>query len=260
MTWTSIDVRAQVNVSQIANLVDHLDDDLFDAALLDVLHDMAPVAEVNGFSYGDRERAPTPVGWHGARAGTALRVDRYTRGFHRLDPTLNSLPRIGGKAETLLHLLSAESVGNDVYRKTCFEDPAFSQKISIAHGSSDGGWTIMNVYLGEPCTNATPIGNVVAFGAIVAPFLRRRARARGVSGTDALPERADDRIARRLQRRFPTLTERERRVCALTMIGKSSGEIASALGIRPGTVLTYRRRAYDRLGISSAASLVAELL
>ena len=43
----------------------------------------------------------------------------------------------------------------------------------------------------------------------------------------------------------------------MTMIGKSPGEIAAALGIRQGTVITYRRRAYGRLGISMAASLDA---
>jgi DNA-binding CsgD family transcriptional regulator len=260
MAWTSISARAQVDASQIARLVHHQDDDLFDSALLDMLHDIAPVAEVNGFSYAERDRDPKPVGWHGWRGGTALRVDRYTRGFHRFDPTLHSLPNARRNQETLIHLLTAESVGNDAYRKTCFEDPSFSQKISIAHGDEEGDWTILNVYFGEPCSSPGTIQKVIAFGALVSPFLRRRAKSLDPKRPQPGSERVDDRLARRLQRRFPTLTERERSVCALTMIGKSSGEIATTLGIKPGTVLTYRRRAYERLGISSAASLVAEIL
>lgn len=259
MSWTSIAARTHVDVRQLVALVDHVDDDLFDATLLDMLDEIAPVAEVNGFAFTERDRNPRPVGWHGARAGTALRVDRYARGFHRFDPTLHSLPSARKGRETLVDLLTADSVGNDAYRKTCFEDPSFSQKISIAHGDGTD-WTIMNVYFGEPCTSADTIEQVVNLGLLVAPFLRRRAKSLELRRRDHGLERPDDRLARRLQRRFPSLTERERKVCALTMMGKSSGEIALALGIKPGTVLTYRRRAYERLGISSAASLVAEIL
>jgi DNA-binding CsgD family transcriptional regulator len=257
MAWMSIAPRTAIEARQVAMLVDHLDDDLFDATLLDMFHEIAPVAEVNGFSLEDQTRDPRPVGWCGLRAGTARRVERYTQGFYRLDPTLQSLPATRQRRDTLVHILAAESVGNDVYRRTCFEEPSFSQKVSIAQGGCNDPWTIMNIYFGEPCSRSSTIQQVVDFGLLVAPFLRRRA---AFPSAIKSMERVDDRLDRRLQRRFPLLTPRERRVCALTMIGKSSGEIATTLGIRPGTVLTYRRRAYERLGVSSAAALVAEIL
>lgn len=166
MSWTSMAALTHVDQKQLTALVDHVDDDRFDAILLDMLDDIAPVAEVNSFSFAERDRKPTPVGWHGTRAGTALRMDRYTRGFHRFDPTLHSLPTARKGRETLVDLLVADSVSNDAYRKTCFEDPSFSQKISIACG--DGGhWTIMNVYFGEPCTSSVTIQQVVDLGLVV---------------------------------------------------------------------------------------------
>ena len=260
MAWTSIPAPALVDASQIAALVDHLEDDRFDAILLDMLCKMAPVAEVNRFFYALGDTDPQPVGWCGRRAGTANRVRRYAGGFHRFDPTLHSLPTPNGLGVTLVDLLMADTVGIDSYRRICFEEPALSQKISIAHADGGGEWTILNVYLGDQSAGPSTVQRVTAFGSLLAPFLRRRGRGLGI-GQPGLPgAKADDRVAWRLRQRFPMLTERERRVCALTMIGKSSGEIASALGIKPGTVLTYRRRAYERLGISSAASLVPEIL
>lgn len=260
MAWSSIAAPALVDGSQIGALVEHLEDDRFDAVLLEILGAMGPVSEVNCFAYADGDLDPRPVSWHGRRAGTANRVDRYARSFHRFDPTLHSLPRAATGRQTLVNVLAARNVGNGIYRRTCFEDPSLSQKISIAHPGDGAEWTILNIYLAEQGAGQAEFERMAAFGSLVAPFVRRRGRAlRGAR--DARPAGPGDRgVASRLRQRFPSLTERERNVCALTMIGKSSGEIAVILGIKPGTVLTYRRRAYDRLGISSAAALVPEIL
>lgn len=260
MAWKSICAGAYVDASYIARLVDHVEDDRFDQTLLDILQEKGPAAEVNGFFYARCNRDPQPVSWCGRPAGTGIRIDRYAREYHRFDPTLHSLPRGGAFGTMLVNELLADSIGDATYRRTCFEMPAFSQKISVAHADAGGEWTILNIYLNEQGVGRDAIQRLAAFGSLVAPFLRRHGRRIGATRPDGCSEPVDERVARKLQLRFPVLTERERRVCALTMIGKTSGEIALALGIRPATVITYRRRAYERLGVSSAASLVGEIL
>jgi DNA-binding CsgD family transcriptional regulator len=260
MAWKSICAGAYVDASQVARLVDQVDDDRFDETLLDILQEKGPAAEVNGFFYAPCNRDPRPVSWCGRPAGTALRVDRYASGYHRFDPTLHSLPLAHAPGLTLVDELRADTIGDGTYRRTCFEKPAFSRKISVAHGDAGGEWTVLNIYLGEHGVGEDTVERLAAFGSLVAPFLRRRGRRIGAMRPDRSDGGADERVGQRLRLRFPTLTERERHVCALTMIGKSSGEIAAALGIKPATVITYRRRAYERLGVSSAASLVAEIL
>ena len=259
MAWKSIRASAYVDASHIAQLVDHVEDDLFDEALLDILQEKGPAAEVNGFLYAPCNRDPRPVSWCGRPAGTALRVERYSRGYHRFDPTLHSLPRADALGVTLVDELAADKIGDAIYRRTCFEKPAFSRKISVAHAEGDGEWTILNMYLSEHGVGEDTVQQLAAFGSVVAPFLRRRGRRVGATRPDR-DEPAAKRVGRKLQLRFPMLTERERHVCALTMVGKTSGEIATALGIRPATVITYRRRAYERLGVSSAAALISEIL
>lgn len=51
------------------------------------------------------------------------------------------------------------------------------------------------------------------------------------------------------------LTERERKVCALALAGVSIEGSAYELGIKKSSVITYRKRAYARLGISSLNEL-----
>jgi DNA-binding CsgD family transcriptional regulator len=260
MLWTSISSHGQADAGRIAALVDHIEDEQFDVVLLELLNEIAPVAEVTGFLMNEHNRNPKPVGWCGTRVGTASRVDRYVRDFHRFDPTLQSLPCPTTRGTSFTGLLAAETLANDVYRNTCFGEPSFSQKISIAYGRKGEDWAILNMYFSVPCAVGPAMDEIVRFGALVAPFLHRRSRTLHANDRESNCDKADVRIARRLGERFPQLTARERTVCALTMIGKSSGEIASALGVSAGTVLTYRRRAYERLGVSNAASLVADLI
>jgi DNA-binding CsgD family transcriptional regulator len=51
------------------------------------------------------------------------------------------------------------------------------------------------------------------------------------------------------------LTVRERKVCALALAGVSIEGSAYELGIKKSSIITYRKRAYARLGISSLNEL-----
>jgi DNA-binding CsgD family transcriptional regulator len=54
---------------------------------------------------------------------------------------------------------------------------------------------------------------------------------------------------------FATLTGREKDVCLRILSGLSSEAIASELGISLHSALTYRKRAYEKLGISAQNEL-----
>ena len=60
------------------------------------------------------------------------------------------------------------------------------------------------------------------------------------------PRRSIEKIEQRLGSIFYSLTGRERAVCARTMVGMTAEAIALELGISISSVLTYRRRAYER--------------
>nr|WP_321442865.1 helix-turn-helix transcriptional regulator [uncultured Cohaesibacter sp.] len=52
-----------------------------------------------------------------------------------------------------------------------------------------------------------------------------------------------------------SLSEREREVCRGILSGKKAERIAADMDVAPSTVVTYRKRAYEKLGISSRTSL-----
>ncbi len=69
-----------------------------------------------------------------------------------------------------------------------------------------------------------------------------------------------EELERRFAERFPALTPRERQVCARAAIGISVEGAALDLGIGAASILTYRRRAYLRLNVSSAYELARLVL
>jgi DNA-binding CsgD family transcriptional regulator len=69
-----------------------------------------------------------------------------------------------------------------------------------------------------------------------------------------------EELEQRFASRYPALTPRERQVCARAAIGVSVEGAALDLGIGISSVLTYRKRAYHRLGISSAYELARLVL
>jgi DNA-binding CsgD family transcriptional regulator len=59
---------------------------------------------------------------------------------------------------------------------------------------------------------------------------------------------------------FKCLTGREKEVCLRILSGYSSEAISADLGVSIHSTLTYRRRAYDKLSISSQNELFAIVL
>ncbi|MEZ5716382.1 MAG: helix-turn-helix transcriptional regulator [Paracoccaceae bacterium] len=53
------------------------------------------------------------------------------------------------------------------------------------------------------------------------------------------------------------LSARERAVCLGILSGRTAEQIAGDLDLAPSTVVTYRKRAYDKLGVGSRAGLFA---
>ena len=92
-----------------------------------------------------------------------------------------------------------------------------------------------------------------SFAKLLMPLVRRHECLTGVTrmrGPQAIEE-----IERRFGRRFPALSPRERQACARAVIGLTAEGAALELGIALSSVLTYRKRAFRRLGVTSAAEL-----
>jgi two-component system nitrate/nitrite response regulator NarL len=84
-----------------------------------------------------------------------------------------------------------------------------------------------------------------------------------IAGETVLSPGLEQRLARQINRRegqCSNLSAREQEIVTLIADGLSSGAIGERLHLSEGTVKTYTRRAYDKLGVSSRGAAIAEAM
>ncbi|MDG5487782.1 helix-turn-helix transcriptional regulator [Sphingomonas sp. BGYR3] len=259
MNWTQLPTTAVVDGRSLEMLVDHVDHGSFDTALLDFLSQSdVSVGEVCGIGMVCGARAEA-VGWAGRRADAGLRAQALAQRFSGRDPLLCALPAQGDPNHRLVGTLRVGALKDQDHRWLCFDQPDFRMRISVAT-AQDKGWAIFNIYLAESDATEAQLLHLASLASLAIPLIRRHSGWQNRS-VDAIPgKNTAEHLVSLLGRRFPSLTQRERHVCAMTVMGKDSSTIASQLAITRNTVLTYRRRAYERLGVSSASALLVELV
>jgi len=230
----------------------------FASELLAALNLSVPVDHVCLMRVVDRARPPVleSASWRG---GTHVaEVQRaYLAGLYRFDPNL-SLPAGAGVA---VKHLRRDAIAHAGYRETCFQRAGLLERLSVA-ANGDGGLVLLNLYRLD-ASGPFAAGEVSAIEEL-SPLLAALAQKHvGALGMLLRSRDRGDRIAglaARLHALDGRLTARERDVLARVMLGVSSEGIALDLGIGLNTVLTYRKRAYARLGVSSQAELFSRCL
>jgi DNA-binding CsgD family transcriptional regulator len=258
MKWIPISQTITVNVTQLSQIINCIGSNDFDQAMLDIVNIVAPVLEVSGFVFNS-DAEPFVAGWTGVRADAAVRAERYVHRYHHYDPVFKNLPDDATPGNIYAQTLHIRSVNHEGYRWLFFEEPNFRSEMSIVR-RTELGWDIMKYYLEEDYLLPRTVIQLGELTALLIPIAERHTlNSEGRIRKESRP-RAQERLISRLGNRFPTLTPRERQVCAQTILGASAQMIAETLDISPNTVMTYRRRAYKRLGVSSANELVKELI
>ncbi len=243
--------RGAGHVDEVAGaLIEAIGSTDLDARLLAIADGLIGVDEIFAYAHS-LGHAPNLI-LSRARSGQAstwpaLYLDR----FYRLDPLLTQMSPTG--PEYVILQVSAWDIVDADYRRECFDKPRFAEKLSYAARTGDS-WTVLSLYRRYD-RQTVDAQALAAFSALALPVLRKHAE---LTAEARLPPIV--RLLARLQRRHPELSIRENEVCVRTLLGQTAIDIGDHLGIQPSTVLTYRRRAYERIGVSSAAQLVAGLL
>lgn len=212
------------------------------------------VKEVFAYRLGTACERPSMLLSSSGIQGCDRRVGCWLSHFHALDP-LRSDHGSADTGQAFSRRVSASDIGDPIYRAICFDDPQFIDKLSFAwHARAQS--LVLNFYRGPGSGNEVG-GPLATLASIVLAVLAGPGRACPIDSSQQ-PDVAW--IETRMAHGFPQLSLREREVCARTLAGWSARAIAAALGIRAGTVLTYRQRAYARLGFSRAADFLSRLL
>ncbi|UWU78703.1 helix-turn-helix transcriptional regulator [Bradyrhizobium huanghuaihaiense] len=177
----------------------------------------------------------------------------YAGQFHESDPNRDALFEGEGGAPIMLPTFAPRMYGAR-YRKIFFQDSGIVDKCATA------------IWTGDTCfyVNFYRIAAQGRFSAAQRDRLEAIAPAIAASVARHFQERttSDQSLAAVFATRAPlsALTPREQEVCRRILEGFSSEAISQGLGISLHSTLTYRKRAYERLGISSQNELFAIVL
>jgi DNA-binding CsgD family transcriptional regulator len=182
-------------------------------------------------------------------------IDRFVTRCHRVDPSVVALKqRCSG--QTCVTKIDIGDIRDRQYRH-CFELTHVQERLSFfsrcgadLHQLSIFRSTMKNRFSSHELTYFSTLARLVLATASKHERLRR--------GVIAIPPHLDlEAIERCLEYLPGRLSRREREVCSRAAAGKTIEGTALELNIRKTSVITYRQRAYQKLGISRQNELVA---
>jgi DNA-binding CsgD family transcriptional regulator len=222
----------------------------FPQTLIDTLRAVANVGHCMVFTLEGDRSAHCALGIGNIPIGPDLGV-AYSGHFHLADPNREAIFRERSAASPIVLPSFSRRAYSDSYRKIFFEDAEIVDKIAIAIWVENTCFYVnfyrtaaQGRFSGEEASRLSGVAPVL--GAMVARHCQEDVAA------DPL---------RKLQTLFAVsapladLTGREKDVCLRILSGYSSEAISADLGISRHSTLTYRKRAYDKLGISSQNEL-----
>lgn len=221
-------------------------------ALLEAVNGLAKVDQLAVLGLG-REGAPQPLLVASRRDVSAARsfTRDYVDGWYMDDPLLAELRARRWTRGVLVRRHDPERLASDAYERRFFSAAGMVDKLSLLWWSGGRG-AYVNCYrtTGSGRYGEHEVAALRGGAQMIAAVVDAHAARAGFQAEGSAP-------ARRIDLLGSGLTAREREVLALVVQGFSTDAVALRLGIRPSSVVTLRKRAYGRLGISTLAELAA---
>ncbi|KQV41320.1 LuxR C-terminal-related transcriptional regulator [Rhizobium sp. Root1204] len=244
-------------VPAITRLLETVGTPDFEHSIKSILSLCASVGEYIAFVRRTDEKVPYIVMSASECGGSARRAEAYRARYFRYDPINRLLDRSTPTGIYIARVKSEEILQSD-YRQTCYVRPGFIEKLTLA--SNEKTPVVLSVFPKNHRVEfqRDEVERLSNIGQILLSVIKVHSRmTAGVTRTRRLT--AED-VEVRLRANFPDLSGREVAVCARSLLGSTAEGIANDLGIKQTSVLTYRRRAYDRLNISSVHQLSTMLI
>lgn len=195
-------------------------------------------------------REESRLHYHYCEPVIAAQFPVYSRSYGRIDPLCDAYCFAPLTGDVAVQRIEGADVGVPGFRRRFFDEGNIVERVSIIQRGSTQ-WRGMNVARDASlgCFTDREMEVLLSVARLALPMLPLDDARRG------RPTLAD--LEQRFNTRFPALSERERQVCARAACGMGVEATALDLGIGKASVLTYRRRAYRRLSVSSPFELSA---
>lgn len=247
-----------LRATDLVMAISQADPDALAASMLKIVGDTLPVSQCTVFAY-EFDAKPRTVSAADHRGGRFLRdvADRYATHFYALDGNrtiIERSPERHSRDALVLHQQQSAEIENEAYRAACYAQPNVSDRLSLLVQPMEHVWLSINLYRDSAYGVFQPaeLEQVER----VAPLFAHAAKSHYALNGQHQQGSAAAMLAR-VRRVCPALTSREVDVLRGTLEGATAAEIALQMGIKPASVVTYQKRAYARLGISSQRQLFA---
>jgi DNA-binding CsgD family transcriptional regulator len=183
----------------------------------------------------------------------------YRDGLYRRDRTFDAARAASVHGESMMFRLRARDVPNADHREAIYHRHGVAERLSIVEPQADDSVLAVNLYHHEH-QGSFADAELASFESLALGLMAAVRRHIELSAP-AEPQRpALPALREALLRRCPGMPPRELDVCARLLQGMSYDGIAVDLDLGVATVKTYRRRAFDRMGLHFKSELFASFM
>ena len=173
----------------------------------------------------------------------------YARNYWRSDHQITRLAR-SARAGPVVVRKRASDIADPAWRTACYDRAGVVERLSIV--SCGPSIIFANGYrtaASAPFASGD-IARLETYSALLMAAVERHLRA-------AVPALDETAVIQLLMGLHCGLSSREAEISAAMILGQTQDEIATRTRLSHGSVVTYRRRAYGKLGVANRRGLVA---
>jgi DNA-binding CsgD family transcriptional regulator len=227
----------------------------FPRALIGSLREVANVGHCMVFAFEEERSVRCPFGLGNIGIGDELGA-AYAGHFYAADPNRETILEQRSAQHPIVLPSFSRRMYSDNYRKLFFEDSRIVDKIAAAYWVGRTCFYV-NFYrtLDQGKFTRSQAARLAGLAPVLTAIVARHCQTEDIAST---AEKLEKLFA--TADRFTALTAREKEVCLRILSGYSAEAISAELGVSLHSTLTYRKRAYEKLGISSQNELFAIVL
>jgi DNA-binding CsgD family transcriptional regulator len=257
--------NGRVNASAAANLISAIgnpDHTHIASAMLAVIQDAGIYSEACSFYAFEPNAPPRHVASANVRdlAVSNSIAERYVHEYYKYDDNRSFFatgPHNSAKAPLVVTRQISEEISRADYRRTCYDSVGIADRLSVVVPLQSRAGLTVSVYRRKtegPYSESDIEGFQAAAG-----LIGHAAAKHYMFSAERTPD-FPALFQAKLAALGCNLTPRELSVVLSTVRGMTVAQISEELQIRPTSVLTYRSRAYQRLGIRQKSELCALVL
>jgi DNA-binding CsgD family transcriptional regulator len=245
---------------QIGKLIRSLGEDEFESELLITLNKMFRVDLYVVFPFDRAERLMGVMTASRPKSDLARELaSRFCNKYWRGDVAILGArkPSLGGGPRhwrTRWTDVPSETVKRDLYCRV-----GIVEKMSTRLALSSGRM-IWSIYRRDEFFSQDEFDMFREISDVISAAIAKHLRIADVSFPPDSGQARRSTLLSSIERRTPRLSGREWEVCEGIALGKTTNVIAFELGIKASSVLTYKKRIYEKLGVSTQRELLAGML